>query len=51
MADFETVINDTIAAHEIPGCALVATNRDGKYLFTLGSQPYTQTSHRLLQLR
>ena len=31
MADFETVVNDAIAAHEIPGCALVATNRDGSF--------------------
>jgi hypothetical protein len=29
MADFETAINDAIAVQEIPGCALVSTNRDG----------------------
>jgi hypothetical protein len=29
MADFEKAINDAIAAEEIPGCALAATNRDG----------------------
>lgn len=30
MADFETAIKDAIAIQEIPGCALVSTNSDGK---------------------
>jgi CubicO group peptidase (beta-lactamase class C family) len=29
MADFETLIQDAVAVQEIPGCALVATDRDG----------------------
>jgi hypothetical protein len=29
MADFENHIQDAIAAEEIPGCVLTATNRDG----------------------
>jgi hypothetical protein len=32
MADFETAINDAITAQEIPGCALISTNRDGNLL-------------------
>ncbi|OAL50922.1 beta-lactamase/transpeptidase-like protein [Pyrenochaeta sp. DS3sAY3a] len=31
MADFETLINDAVAAQEIPGCVLVASNRDGSF--------------------
>lgn len=29
MADFETLVNDVIAAQDVPGCVLVASNRDG----------------------
>jgi hypothetical protein len=29
MADFETAIQQAVDAQEIPGCVLVATNRDG----------------------
>jgi len=29
MVDFENAIQEAIAAHDVPGCALVASNRDG----------------------
>jgi hypothetical protein len=29
MADFERPIQDAVAAQELPGCVMVATNRDG----------------------
>ncbi|KAJ4367177.1 hypothetical protein N0V83_007707, partial [Neocucurbitaria cava] len=31
MADFEHLIQDAVATHDIPGCALVSTNRDGTF--------------------
>ncbi|KAI4681346.1 uncharacterized protein J4E84_007582 [Alternaria hordeiaustralica] len=34
MADFETIINDAIAAQEIPGCALAVTSRDGSFKYS-----------------
>ncbi|XP_014554079.1 hypothetical protein COCVIDRAFT_105990 [Bipolaris victoriae FI3] len=34
MTDFEKAINDAIAAEEIPGCALSATNRDGTFTYS-----------------
>ncbi|KAF1946994.1 beta-lactamase/transpeptidase-like protein [Clathrospora elynae] len=33
MADFESFINDAVAAQDIPGCVLVATNRDGSFTY------------------
>lgn len=33
MADFEHLIKQAIATDEIPGCALVATNRNGKFTY------------------
>lgn len=32
MADFETAIQSAVDAQEIPGCILLASNRDGTLL-------------------
>jgi CubicO group peptidase (beta-lactamase class C family) len=42
MADFETAINEAIATHEIPGCVLVSTNRDGTHSLPFLPQPYPE---------
>ncbi|RAR14327.1 beta-lactamase/transpeptidase-like protein [Stemphylium lycopersici] len=34
MASFETLINDAVAKEDIPGCALIATNRDGTFEYS-----------------
>ncbi|KAF2630465.1 beta-lactamase/transpeptidase-like protein [Macroventuria anomochaeta] len=34
MADFETSIQQAVDAQEIPGCVLLATNRDGSFKYT-----------------
>ncbi|KAF1915426.1 beta-lactamase/transpeptidase-like protein [Ampelomyces quisqualis] len=34
MDDFESAINNAIAGQEIPGCALVSTNRDGSFEYS-----------------
>lgn len=35
MADFETTIKDAVTKQEIPGCALVSTNGDGRIVSPL----------------
>jgi hypothetical protein len=51
MVDFETAIQDAVAAQEIPGCALAATSRDGNrsLLFKVLAHRFL-TSNRLLYL-
>jgi hypothetical protein len=51
MVDFETAIQDAVAAQEIPGCALAATSRDGNgsLLFEVFAHRFL-TSKRLLYL-
>ncbi|KAH6843609.1 beta-lactamase/transpeptidase-like protein [Alternaria alternata] len=34
MVDFETTIQDAVAAQEIPGCAVAATSRDGSFTYS-----------------
>lgn len=54
MADFEKAINDAIAANEIPGCALMAINRDGTdalELFPAIFIPALTKATRHLQIR
>lgn len=52
MSDFETSINDAITAQDIPGCALVATNRDGsfKYAKSFGKASMKKENAKPLQL-
>lgn len=52
MADLEAAINDAIAAHDIPGCALTVTNRDGSFTYTkaFGSASMKEGSERPMQL-
>ncbi|KAF1850833.1 beta-lactamase/transpeptidase-like protein, partial [Cucurbitaria berberidis CBS 394.84] len=52
MADFEKIIEQAIAAQEIPGCALVATNRDGsfKYAKAFGSTSLKEENAKPLGL-
>ncbi|EMD92095.1 hypothetical protein COCC4DRAFT_174349 [Bipolaris maydis ATCC 48331] len=52
MADFEKAINDAIAAEEIPGCAVLATNRDGtfKYSKAFGKVSMKPENNKPMQL-
>jgi len=52
MTDFETKIKDAIAAKEIPGCVLAASDRDGKTLHIICCHiSMLMVVLRLLQLR
>ena len=51
MVDFETAIQAAVAAQEIPGCAVAATNRDGNRSFVLiVLVHHLLTSNRLIYL-
>ncbi|KAF9694899.1 hypothetical protein EKO04_006903 [Ascochyta lentis] len=52
MAEFETAIQQAIEAEEIPGCVLLATNRDGSFEYTkaFGSTSMKPQNARPLQL-
>lgn len=52
MVDFETAIQQAVEAEEIPGCVLVATNRDGsfKYTKTFGKTSMRPENAKPLQL-
>ncbi|KAI8940811.1 hypothetical protein NX059_002073 [Plenodomus lindquistii] len=52
MADFETAIKEAIAAHDLPGCALVASNRDGSFSYAkaFGNASMKEGSERPFQL-
>ncbi|KAF2128551.1 beta-lactamase/transpeptidase-like protein [Dothidotthia symphoricarpi CBS 119687] len=52
MADFETTIQQAVDAEEIPGCVLLATNRDGsfEYAKTFGNTSMKSENAKPLQL-
>lgn len=52
MANFESAINNAIAAHDIPGCVLVASNRDGSFTYSnsFGSSSLKEGNERPIQL-
>ncbi|CAE7009272.1 hypothetical protein P3342_002988 [Pyrenophora teres f. teres] len=52
MTDFETQIQNAVTSHEIPGCALAATSRDGSFNYTktFGSTSMKPSNAKPLQL-
>ncbi|KAF2854369.1 beta-lactamase/transpeptidase-like protein [Plenodomus tracheiphilus IPT5] len=52
MTDFESTINDAITAYDIPGCVLVASNRDSSFSYAkvFGNASLKEGSERPIQL-